>query len=175
MTIETKKNVSELLAKAGIEYRATRDGLMREGDAADGWVHDAWTISLWRRGEAFTMTTKYKTGIGHRENKAGNSPPTMPRFYKLQDAENWLEGFNGAKNGPYRAKTPNVASVISSLLMDMDGAEMSFRSWCDNYGYDNDSITAFKTYQACDKIAQDMNKVFKRSELEELRTMLEDF
>lgn len=175
MTIETTKEVSELLATAGVEFSASREGLRRDGDKPADWVYDAWNITIRRRGSN-TMTVNYKTGIGHRRNKAGNAPPIMPKFYELKDAETWLEGFgNVAKNGPYRAKAPDAASVIHSLLLDSDAAEMSFQNWCDNYGYDSDSISAFNTYQACEKIAQDLNKVFKRSELEELRAMLEDF
>ena len=44
---------------------------------------------------------------------------------------------------------PGVASVLHSLMLDAQALDQSFADWCDDLGYDDDSISAFDTYRAC--------------------------
>lgn len=67
----------------------------------------------------------------------------------------------------------NVKSVMSALLLDM--VECDFNEFCDNFGYDNDSIKALNIYKQCEKIMYKMNKMFSASELNEMRELLTDY
>lgn len=45
----------------------------------------------------------------------------------------------------------------------------TFEDWCFNYGYDEDSREAYRTYQNCEELAAKLSKVFTREELEALQ------
>lgn len=73
------------------------------------------------------------------------------------------------------AVAPTPASVLYCLISDSEANEYSFNDWCDNFGYNNDSIEAFNTYQACCKIGKDLLRVFTRTQIESLREILQDY
>ena len=72
-------------------------------------------------------------------------------------------------------KRPTNADIMHSLLLDADAADQAFNEWCDNYGYDNDSMKAFKMYQACCEEAVNLRKTFTREQLEAMREALQDY
>lgn len=43
---------------------------------------------------------------------------------------------------------PAVADVVASLISDASGADQDFESWAGDYGYDNDSRSAYATWEA---------------------------
>lgn len=43
---------------------------------------------------------------------------------------------------------PTVADVLDSLASDASSAGQSFTDWCGDYGYDEDSRKAYRTWQA---------------------------
>lgn len=55
-------------------------------------------------------------------------------------------------------KPPTIKDVMYSLVMDSDAIEYSFSEWCDNLGYDNDSIKAKAIYEAC---TENFKKVYR--------------
>lgn len=52
---------------------------------------------------------------------------------------------------------PQLNDVLYSLFMDAMAVGMSFEDFCFEFGYDNDSIRAFKTYDACVKMGKELN------------------
>lgn len=44
----------------------------------------------------------------------------------------------------------------------------NFEDFCNNFGYDTDSIKALKTYKACKKQAEKVSRLFTESEIDEL-------
>lgn len=70
---------------------------------------------------------------------------------------------------------PHPASVLYCMLSDADALNQSFFDWCDNYGYDNDSRSAERTYQACCKIGEKLRHVFSRPQIEAISEMLQDY
>jgi hypothetical protein len=50
-----------------------------------------------------------------------------------------------------KPKPLNIDDVLYCLLMDSQAGSQSSDDFCDNYGYDNDSISANETYRACQK------------------------
>ena len=89
--------------------------------------------------------THYFTGIGHRNEKTR------------------------------RPVAPRASDVLFALISDAEAADMSFSEWCDNYGYDNDSISAFNTYRECEETGRELRKVFNGSQRAELRELLQDY
>ncbi len=61
----------------------------------------------------------------------------------------------GEKNATFSYRTglsltyPMFEDVVFSLRGDTYAAEYSFKEWCAEYGYDNDSISALKVYNEC--------------------------
>ncbi len=60
---------------------------------------------------------------------------------------------------------------MHSLLLDADIGSGTFQDFCDNMGYSNDSIAAFKTYTTCGEYAVQLRKVFTR---EQMAQMMDD-
>ncbi len=46
-------------------------------------------------------------------------------------------------------KNPKIEDLLDCLFLDAQSHESSFESWCDELGYDQDSIKAKKTYDLC--------------------------
>lgn len=172
MSTETEKQVSDYLQSIGVNFAATHTGLAKDENK---WIHDTWRIEL-SRGDTI-IATDYRTGYGHRRNKAGKAPESMPNFIHFEDCKKWLNGQLQAhqNKGPYFAKAPAAAGVIDSLFRDGEAAIVSFHSWCDELGFDSDSISALNTYKACEQIGLKLRKLFKTEESEALRVMLEDY
>lgn len=62
-----------------------------------------------------------------------------------------------------------IADILYSLVMDSVCITCgSFEDWCENYGYETDSIKASETYKACLQIGLKMNAYFNLPELQEL-------
>jgi hypothetical protein len=74
-----------------------------------------------------------------------------------------------------KPKAPRAADVLCCLLSDADAIKESFNSWCDNFGYSNDSMKALKTYQACCDTGEKMRALLGGKVMEELREALQDF
>ena len=62
---------------------------------------------------------------------------------------------------------PERADVIDSLMLDSEAMDYSFSEWCDNCGYDSDSITALEIYNECCKIERKLVKMGIYKELKE--------
>lgn len=52
-----------------------------------------------------------------------------------------------------KPQTPELSSVLCSLVMDAGACDESFDGWCCNFGYDTDSRKALETYLACQESA----------------------
>lgn len=55
-------------------------------------------------------------------------------------------------------KKPTLDDVLHSLLSDYDAMKISFYEWCDNYGYERDSIAAQRVYMDCQANGLKLNK-----------------
>lgn len=55
--------------------------------------------------------------------------------------------------GAALTEEPSAADVLACLTSDVGAGEMSFESFCGEFGYDVDSRRAEKTWKACVKIA----------------------
>lgn len=70
--------------------------------------------------------------------------------------------------------TPSIKDILHSFIMD-DVHDMSFKDFCDCFGYDNDSIKALETYKLCEKQTEAYYKMFDHEERELLQELLQDY
>ena len=70
---------------------------------------------------------------------------------------------------------PKNSDVIYALLMDAEAGSMSFNDFCANFGYSNDSISAFNTYQTCAKTTDIINSCFNKQTIEQMKIALEGY
>ena len=71
---------------------------------------------------------------------------------------------------------PSSASVLYCLTGDfVSVADADFKTWCEDTGYSDDSISAFKTYKLCVKNSKKLNKVFSTAQIYDFQEILTDF
>jgi len=72
-------------------------------------------------------------------------------------------------------RPPQVSDVLYSLLMDSDAENMSLSEFCNEFGYDEYSLEGKKIYNLCLKNARGLNKLFTSDEIENFKTLLENY
>lgn len=131
------------------------------------WSHFLWNVTVNYKTGFWTFP--YKCGLGHVEKKPGAVPMPNPPYRKDTLAYEQWERAN------MQPKKPSVADVMYSILSDIQSADHSFNNWCDEYGYDNGSMKAFKTYQTCCEYAVFVKKAFTCEQISAMRNALEDY
>jgi hypothetical protein len=154
----TNDQVLAILQAAGIKFNIAPKGV--------GLKRDGWQLELLHKNN--TEYFDYFTGIGHR---------VVPKVDKAWIMRDYKSSVNLKYYLAKYAKpvTPEVCGIIYSLILDSEALHTSFADWCDNFGYDSDSIKAFNTYQACTDNAKKMRKVIDNPTLELLRDALQDY
>lgn len=159
--IETE--IAEYLTSHGVTFTATGGTATKR----DEWECDHWSVSFTREGKP-ALTTDYYTGIGHRKSKY-SMPIDIKRLGKNIVARVEWEKQN------VKAVAPHVAGVLSSLLMEAQSGEQNFHDWCDELGYDKDSIKDQATYNACCETLNKMRSFFTGTERQEMQDILQDY
>lgn len=63
---------------------------------------------------------------------------------------------------------PSVADLVWTMCTESEGVTgNSFQQWCDEFGYDSDSISQLKTYEACKVRAVEWSEFIDDSEIEQ--------
>lgn len=70
---------------------------------------------------------------------------------------------------------PDEKDFMHAILGDMRAGEMTFADFCGDFGYDDDSIKALRTHQACADTARKIRKLFTHAEIETLEKELEGY
>lgn len=109
---------------------------------------DQWRITFKHPGGFWS--TDYFTGLGHRAKPRSQYSPAQP-------------------------VKPEVAGVMHCLLMDAEAIDLSFKDWCDTFGYSDDSLKALDTYRQCCETAVQLRKVFSTSDMAKMREALIDY
>jgi hypothetical protein len=167
---------NSIVSKCNVVYCGT----MNEND----WVHDTWSINIQTNKNDVIKVENFvfKTGVGHRvdlTNSHGRlSVKQQGEVKKLKicyNATNSTGFIHTIGNTRSIILTPTQTSFMYCLLLDATAREESFNDWCLNYGYDNDSMKAFDTYQSCCKIGKQLESLFKREQIETMRSLLEEY
>ncbi len=179
------KAVAAYLTEIGVHFNVSLIAEMLN----DEWQHDLFNVIMHAKGKQ-PEVTQYKTGIGHRVDNRPNS-----RKLSARDNAGMVElkALYGGERVLYPAKhnvstrpnrkcydaqyvvTPTQASILHCLILDASALDTCFNDWCDDYGYDSDSMTAFKTYQACCEEGEQLRKIFTHEQKAHLQTLLEDY
>lgn len=145
------KTRSEILNK-DFNFKVHHTGLNFDSDF---FIKDSYKIFI--NNEAF----EYFQGIGHRIEKSR---------YRRDDAKKWLN-FRAHKDSESysylvsklqnctRTKELNIDDVLFCLVIDSYCGSLSFSEFCDNYGYDNDSLKALNIYLDCEKTKDKLNRL----------------
>lgn len=151
---QTETAVMAALARFDVQYKTTGgERISKPGGMGDKpWECFAWRVSFAPFGKPIE-TFEYFCGTAH-VHKSKFRKESM--FY----AE--------------RPKAPDAAGVLHSLLLDAAAGHMSFSDWCADYGYDDDSMKAFATYQACCDIGKRLAKLFTHEQRASLTALVED-
>lgn len=73
-----------------------------------------------------------------------------------------------------KPKEPTKEDILSSMIMD-DVSDLNFNDFCNEFGYDNDSIKAFKIYNNCLTETEAYYDMFDDEEREILAELLQDY
>lgn len=143
----------------------------------DSWLFD-FSNENWNKTERFF----FYTGIGHRFIKKSNYKYPKPCHTVKHITNNDLKmmqahskKFNTFFGATVSVMEPEIASLLHSLVLDSQAKHESFNDWCDNFGYNNDSLKALNTYQECCKIADQLYGFFPRDTVKKFESILEDY
>ena len=147
-----------------------------------------WIVTLTRNGT--TLTTDYMQGIAHCKYYPQTWGKPSYKDRKLLEGCNetcetrvnylWSD-YGDRVMMPIRkenrkAKEPTLKDVLYSLILDSDVLQHeSFEDWADCFGYEQDSRSAEKIYQACLTIGLKVNRMFNESERESLAEFYQDY
>ena len=138
MTDKTPDVIKQVADKITIQF--IRNPLTPK---SDNW-HD--TAHEWRYTLPNGQTGAYYTGLGHRESKKfADDRATFNRLQHKTLTESGLKSLLDAS----LPKKPSGIDILAALSNDEQAANESFNDFCENYGYDSDSIKALGIYQAC--------------------------
>ena len=130
----------------------------------DKWDCDQWRVTL--SSKAGFHSFDYFTGLGLRDKLRGlRAMHTKGAIFDYKQ-DTWTAT---------KPKTPKVADVLNSLILDSSAEDENFHDWCSNYGYSDDSIKAMNTYKACLEIAVALRKHFSPDTLRQVRELLQDY
>ena len=169
--------VAEYLKDQKIEFKPVFVGTKTDKD----WQRDQFSVTIKPAGK-YSESFEFNVGIGHRLNLIGTNykltQSQIDSAKKLKSLLN-LEGVLHCtifklSNDSY-AVAPTQASVLYSLILDSDCGSESFNDFCDNYGYNPDSMKDFRVYQACMDTAKKLRKLFTSEQIKTLRDMLQDY
>lgn len=139
---------------------------------ANNWHCDRWNVNLING--CTEETTEYKTGIGLRELSATDKVRYRMLCREYKNALTFNSVTAEFKRKYAKPVKPKNADVLYCLLLDAEANSQSFNDWCDNYGYDNDSIKAESTYRACCETALMLNRWVNKEVLQAIRVSTQD-
>lgn len=168
-TISTyEQQAIDFLAKHEITFEAKflRHGSMRWD--TKGETRDIYTLVL-RRGRR-NISVEFGQSIAHSGEwiVKDKNPKFTKTFHDKGHANSYASrignSFNVSKNP--NKEVPNAYSLLSVITKSDPG---TFDEFCNEFGYDNDSISAKETWQAVREEWNDVRALFTDSELEELQ------
>lgn len=152
-------------------YLGKRADKARKGEKP--WEHFAWDVTL-TYGEQH-LSTPYKCGMGHvegyREGSGRVRTEAQLRAAKLDP--HTVAGANARANPVPRA--PSAFDVLNSLVSDATcwNCARGFEEFCADLGYDEDSRTAERVYNACAETYKQLRSLLG-SDFESVLSMDED-
>lgn len=147
--------------------------LQGKGFGDDDWKREAnlWSITLTHDGRKHRLD--FWMGPGNLTYE--------PVFRsKLSQHQAEREGrikynhFGPGKDAITSPRPPERNEVLANLALDCSGADQAFEDFAADFGYDEDSRSAYATYEACRKQMFDLRKFFGADYDEFVKTEWED-
>lgn len=165
MSKKIQAAITELLQSVNVEFNAIYQGTSTP--FTDVHTMDTFAVRFYNRISGNCFITDYHMGIGHRK-ATQDIPEHVKKFPNTVDAARW--------KGVYvKPVEPNAADVLYSLLSEGDALNCNFNDWCEELGYDKDSIKALETYEACCKIGKGLQKVMSSDIRAQIKELLQDY
>lgn len=160
--MEADKAVDAYLEAQRIKFSAAYRGVVTR----DGWESDHWHVDISR--DTRSTYLEFYTGLGNRQ-----APKRGPFAFEVdrgnpREVHAWRQ--KHAKPVP-----PTAASVLYCMLSDAQAGQGTFRDFCSDFGYSDDSIKALNTYTACQDMEHKLRAVFMSEHREELARLLENY
>ena len=161
------KTLSTILGKE-FEFSTTHVGTFLTDEL---WVHDKWIVVI--EGQDF----EYSTGIGHREAKS-TFRLDKEAFQKIKNKTPKKEKANlllyiDELKSCSKPKKLNIDDVLYSLILDAQSGTESFEDFCDNFGYNEDSVKHNEIYKSCQKNGKKVKTFIK--DLEKASKLFQDY
>jgi hypothetical protein len=161
--------VAEYLKSIGIPFNSGYLGTKQD----DTWNADSFIVNF--QNEKF----EFNTGFGHRLKLAGFNKLSVKDMAFVKELRevvyNTSDKVTTKLSDNSVVVKPTSASVLYCLLMDAQALDTSFKYWCDDYGYDTDSLKSLGIYTSCCDTGEKINKVFNPEQRLRLRELLEDY
>ena len=139
---------------------------------SDDWhIHDKYIVII--EGQDF----EYSAGIGHREAKS-TFRLDKEAFQKIKNKTPKKEKANlllyiDELKSCSKPKKLNIDDVLYSLILDAQSGTESFEDFCDNFGYNEDSIKHNEIYKSCQKNGKKVKTFIK--DLEKASELFQDY
>lgn len=151
--LKYQEQADYFLEICGVRFAAVKAVPQLSPDwAKDGRHGIHWSISL------------AKVAEGHELGKWDTYQNSPHLFSEVIHFDFW--GSIADKEKRYGTIKPKAYDVLAGLDSWHND---TFEDWCFNYGYDEDSREAYRTYQNCQELAEKLSKVFTTKELEALQ------
>lgn len=110
-------------------------------------IHDKYIVII--EGQDF----EYSCGIGHRTELDRFKKEAFQKLMQRnpQKTKSNLYIYIDELKAVSKPKLLNIDDILYSLILDSQAGAESFDDFCDNFGYDNDSMKANEIYKACQK------------------------
>lgn len=171
-----RETVAAIVQRASVSFSARYIGQTKR----DEWDCDEWRVSFAYPGKP-AEELPFFTGLGLR------AAPTEWAKMQARHAFSGLTQNDIERRTAYgrrylaeverlrKPQAPHVADVLHSLILDSSAVGQSFRDWCVDYGYSDDSIKALAKYRACQESADTLRRIFKPETVAALSVALQDY
>lgn len=150
---------------------------------SEEWSHFLWSVLINDK-----VVFEYKTGLGlvttkklmsfNQPNIGGSKVNRKNQFIVKHGNEFFKAVVVNNRIGSWLLANPTMPTnkdILFALLLDSQVLDESYQNWCDNYGYDSDSMKAFKIYQACCDNTKKLQSCFSSDELANIAEQLQDY
>ena len=175
-----KMEISDVLKSMNIGVESTFIPFSQSRSKGEKYHNLNWTIAVTINGNAI-LYTNYSAGQAHCPAYKWKGDGIDKHNAIISECETgFTHGNSWGVNSPYPMRKhpikPNVTDVIYSILMSSNALDCSgFEDWCDDYGYESDSIKAKAIYNQCVGIGLQFRNALSRGQLEELQEAFQDY
>lgn len=160
------KTLSKILNKE-FDFKVNHLGLFVNDDL---FIQDRYLVII--EGQDF----EYSCGIGHRVAKI--ELKLCKEFKKVmnktpQKTKSNLLLYADELNKVSKPKPLNIDDVLFCLVLDAQSGAESFEDFCDNFGYNEDSIKHNEIYKACQKNGKKVKTFIK--DIEQASELFQDY